>query len=110
MPVVYLVIGIEIVENINLFRSPLLILLLVGSTVCSLRLFWSVPDYPNAFVTPFPILSILSNKFQYLDLWSYFAERSIQVNSLAEYIILGGVILVWFKRRMDKLSSARGSV
>ena len=105
MPVFYLLIGIVIVENINLFKSPLLILLLVGSSICSLRLFWIVADYPNSFVTPFPILSILSNKFQYLDLWSYFANRSIQVKSLAEYLLLSGVILVWFQRRMDKITS-----
>jgi len=102
MPVVYLLIGIEIEGNRNLFKSPLLILLLSASTICSSRLFWTVADYPNTFKTPFPILSILSNKFQYLDLWSFFAERSVQAKSLLEYLLLSALLLLWLKHRANQ--------
>ncbi|MBE3145071.1 MAG: hypothetical protein IMZ61_14305, partial [Planctomycetes bacterium] len=102
MPVVYLLIGIEIEENKNLFYSPLLILPLAASTICSQRLFWTVADYPNTFKTPFPILSILSNKFQYLDLWSFFAERSVQAISLLEYLLLSALLLLWMKHRANQ--------
>jgi hypothetical protein len=102
MPVVFLLIGVEINENLDLFRSPRLVLLLAGATACSMRLFWVVADYPNPFKTPFPILSILSNKFQYLDLWSFFADRTMQVRSLGEYLILSCLILVWLKRRAEE--------
>ena len=99
MPVVYLLIGIELEENKNLFKSPWLILLLTASTICSQRLFWTVADFPNIFKTPVPMLSILSNKFQYLDLWSWFAARSVQAISLLEYLLLSALLLLWLKRR-----------
>ena len=76
MPVIYLLIGLGIQSNPQVFQSRLLVLLLAASTICSMRWFWVVPDYPNSFATPYPILSILSNHFQYLDLWSFFAERT----------------------------------
>jgi len=106
MPVVYLLIGIAIQENKSLLNNPWLILVLAAATVCSQRLFWTVPDYPNAFVTPLPILSILSNKFQYLDLWSWFAQRSIQVISLAEYLALSAILLVWLRLRAGRIKVA----
>ena len=99
MPVVYVLIGIEIEENRSIFNSPWLILFLSASTICSQRMFWTVADYPNTFKTPFPILSILSNKFQYLDLWSFFAERSVQAISLLEYLLLSALLLWWLNRR-----------
>jgi hypothetical protein len=45
------------------------------------------------------MLSILSNKFQYLDLWSWFAARSVQAISLLEYLLLSALLLLWLKRR-----------
>lgn len=99
MPVVYLLIGIAIRENKILLNSPLLILFLVSCTICSQRLFWTVPDFPNHFKTPLPILSILSSKFQYLDLWSYFGERGLEIGSLSQYLIVSILILLWIYRR-----------
>jgi hypothetical protein len=103
MPVVYLLIGIAIQENTALLKSPWLILFLVGTTICAQRLFWTVPDYPNQFITPVPILSILSNKFQYLDLWSWFAARTVQEISLAEYVFLSVILLVWLRLRSNRI-------
>ena len=103
MPVVYLLIGLSIQENWARLKSPGLVLLLLASTICSQRLFWTVPDFPNTFHTPIPILSILSSRFQYLDLWSFFAQRSIQEVSLLQYLLLSAVLLVWLKLRPDPL-------
>jgi len=100
MPVVYVLIGLHIQENRSLLNSPPLILVLVVSTVCSQRLFWTVADFPNQFKTPFPIFSILSNRFQYLDLWSFFAERTVRLISLLEYLLLSGVLILWIKLRL----------
>jgi hypothetical protein len=99
MPVVYLLIGLFIQENKDRLNSPWLILILVVSTIFSQRFFWTVPDFPNNFPTPTPILSILSNRFQYLDLWSFFAERSIQAISFLQYLLLSAVLLLWMKLR-----------
>jgi len=45
----------------------------------------------------------LSSRFQYLDLWSFFAQRSIQEVSLLQYLLLSAVLLVWLKLRPDPL-------
>jgi hypothetical protein len=99
MPVVYLLIGLFLQENKDRLNSPGLILLLVVSTICSQRLVWTVPDYPNSFPTPTPILSILSSRFQYLDLWSFFAARPIQAISFLQYSLLSVALLVWLRLR-----------
>jgi hypothetical protein len=99
MPVVFVLIGIAIQENKDLLKSPLLILFLAATTVCSQRLFWTVPDFPNRFKTPLPILSFLSSRMQYLDLWSWFGARPLELISLAEYLIVGAIILLWLYRR-----------
>jgi hypothetical protein len=108
MPVVYLLIGLLIQENASMLKSPWLMLLLVVSTVFSQRLFWTVADYPNQFKTPIPVLSILSNRFQYLDLWSFFAQRSVQVVSLIEYFLVSGVLIGWMKLRQVSALKAKG--
>jgi hypothetical protein len=99
MPVVFVLLGSAIEEHKDVFKSPWLILFLTAATVCSQRLFWTIADFPNYFPTPAPILSILSSKFQYLDLWSWFAQRSIQVKSFAQYLVVGGLLLLWLNRR-----------
>lgn len=103
MPVIYLLIGMGISENKGVFKSPLLVLLLAASTILAMRWFWVVADYPNTYKTPYPILSILSNQFQYLDLWSFFAERTVAIRSLVEYLGLSCVIVLWIKRRENAL-------
>jgi len=107
MPVIYLLIGLFIQENKSLLKSPWLILVLGASTIFSQRLFWTVADYPNQFKTPIPVFSILSDRFQYLDLWSFFAQRTVQVVSLVEYFLFSGILIVWMKLRRSFPMSIR---
>ncbi len=98
MPVVYLLIGKSIQDNLSLLKSaPFLFALVLGQTI-SQRLFWTVPDYPNDVITPLPILTIPSNHFQYLDLYSYSGNPTIQMLSLLEYSLLAAILLFWLKR------------
>jgi hypothetical protein len=99
MPVVYLLIGIAIQENKILLNSPWVLLFLVISLICSQRLFWIIPNYPNSFLTPIPFLTILSNKFQYLDLFSWYGKRVIQAISLFQYLFLSTILLLWLNHR-----------
>ena len=102
-PVVYLLIGLFLQEDWHLLKSPWLIALLAASTICSQRLFWIVPDYPNNDPTPVPIFSILSSRFQYLDLWSFFAERNVQMISFLEYLLLTAIVLIWLALRQKSI-------
>lgn len=103
-PVVYLIIGRLIEDNAisaKLFSLELTILFVLQ--LISERVFWTIPDYPNEFSTPFPILTILSNNFQYFDLYSLHGDMKIQAFSFFEYILIIVLLLLWFNYRTNKL-------
>jgi hypothetical protein len=94
-PVVYLLIGIAIEAHLGLLRSLPLVLSFAVAQAFSQRLFWTLPDVPSAAPTPLPILSIAADRFQYLDLYSYFGSRRIEAVSLLEYLVVAGLLLWW---------------
>lgn len=103
VPVVYLLIGKSIEDNAVLAKlPPLELTILVVVQLISERVLWTIPDYPNEFSTPFPILTIFSNNFQYLDLFSYHGSRTIQAISFFEYLLLGVLLLWWLNYRTKK--------
>lgn len=101
MPVIYLILGILIEENSDILLGMPLVILMIFQLL-SQRLFWIVPDYPNEYSTPFPFLTILSNKFQYLDLYSFHGNQYIQMISLIQYSILFFILLSWLKYHSRK--------
>jgi len=102
MPVVYILIGQSIEDNAVLLKSlPLLIILCVGQLI-SERVIWTTPDYPGKFPSPLPILTIPSNRCQYLDLLSFHGSRKIHVVSFFEYLSLGMLLLWWLNYRAKK--------
>jgi hypothetical protein len=103
MPVVYLLIGKSIEDNAPLLKSPPLVIVLVISQLVSERIFWTVPDYPREFSTPIPVLTLLSSKFQHLDLYSFHASRITQVISFSQYLALSVVLLLWLRSREMKM-------
>ena len=103
MPVVYLLIGKSIEDHLQLLKSFPLIVILVLSQLISQRLFWSIPEYPNDFSTPIPILTVLTSRAQYLDLWSHTdGNRLIQSISFWEYTLLCIVLLWWLSYRSSQ--------
>ncbi len=104
MPAIYLLVGKTIEDNPEILGSRLFLGVLFGTQILSQRVFWSLPDYPNSYTTPFPILTILSNQFQYLDLYSYHGNGGIQAISLAEYLAAAFVLLLILNTRKIKRS------
>lgn len=102
MPIVYLLIGKSIEDNAVILKSTPLLIILFVSQLFSERVLWTIPDYPNTFPTPLPILTILSNSFQYFDLYSFHGSLNIQVVSFFEYLLLGVLLLCWFNYRAKK--------
>jgi hypothetical protein len=102
-PVVYLLIGKAMEDNQVLVRSFPVIALLVVAQCMSMRIFWMIPDYPNDFRTPFPILTLLSSFCQYLDLYSYHGSRIIQAISFSEYVLLSLAVFAWLRHRAKKI-------
>ncbi|MFA6223182.1 MAG: hypothetical protein WC647_12785 [Desulfomonilaceae bacterium] len=102
VPIVYLLVGKSIEDNAVLAKLiPFGLTILIVGQLISERVLWTIPDYPNEFSTPFPILTILSNNFQYLDLYSFHGSRAIHAISFIEYILLG-VLIVWWLNDCEK--------
>jgi hypothetical protein len=105
LPIVYILIGHAIADNPVVLRSRPLILLLCATQLIAQRMFWTIPDYPNDYRTPLPVLTVLSSKFQYLDLFSFQSARPIAAVALIEYLLLMAVLLVWLNHRARRLSA-----
>src|SRR5215212_8948362 len=105
MPIVYLLIGKAIEDNLELLKAILLAVLLIASQLVSERVFWTLPDYPVESPTPLPLLSIPSSDFQLLDLWSMHGECLIETISLAQYLLLCTLLLWWLS---NQASGAKG--
>jgi hypothetical protein len=99
MPVTYLLIGKAIADNWQLLGSKPLLLVLGASQLVSQRVFWTLPDYPNEYHTPFPILTIVGSRFQYFDILCTLGSKTITGVSLAEYVLLVMILLVWLAYR-----------
>jgi hypothetical protein len=99
MPVVYVLLGKAIAENIELLKSPPLAGVLVLTQLVSERVFWTTPDHPNDFTTPMPVLTFLTDKLQVGDLSAYHGNRFFQAVSLLQYLTLSVVLIWWLSRR-----------
>jgi hypothetical protein len=106
MPVVYLLIGMLIQEKMAILKYHGFVGCLLLSQFVSQRIFWNIPDYPNRYPTPIPILTVLSSRFQYFDLWSYHGSHMIQTVSLLQYIFLSAFLIVWL-RKLESLTGYR---
>jgi hypothetical protein len=107
VPVLYILIGKAIEDNRYILSSVPLLLTLCLSQMVSERVFWTIPDFPNPHRTPLPVLTPLSSNFQYLDLFSYFGKRTIEVVSIAEYLLLACVLILWLNNRSQHISAAQ---
>lgn len=100
LPVVYVLIGLAIEENrLLLMRSKGLLLVLALAQAVSQRFFWTIPDYPNNFVNPFPVLTLPSSNVQYLDLFSIHGSRFVEFVAFVEYSALAVILLWWLAAR-----------
>ena len=62
-------------------------------------------QYSSDHPTPLPILTIPSSRFQFLDLFSVHAERTIEAVSLVQYLVLCALVL-WYMGDMAKSGHA----
>jgi len=99
LPVVYLLVGKAIQDNLDLLKSAPLVVLLALSQLISERVFWTLPDLNAPYNTPFPVLTPLTSHLKVLDLFSFYGNRSIEAISLLEYLALGAIVLWWLGYR-----------
>jgi hypothetical protein len=102
-PVMYVLIGKAIEDNRLVLQSKPLVLMLVGTQLIAHRAFWTIPDFPSNDRTPLPVLTVPSSRFQYLDLWSFHGNRLIEAVSLAEYVLLAFLLILWLNNRAARM-------
>jgi hypothetical protein len=103
---VYILIGKAIEDQHLVLQSKPLLLALCLSQLLAQRLFWTIPDFPNDYHTPLPVLTPLSNNFQYVDLYSYYGKRSVEAVSVAEYLVLSVVLIWWLSNRARRIAAS----
>lgn len=106
MPVVFLLAGRALETNrAALSGSPALVAVLVLAQLLTTRaLFWPIPDYPDAAANPhvLPLLTPIGPRVPYLDLFSFFAPRRVELALLASNLLALGVLVVWLARRVRR--------
>ena len=104
----------------RLLASPALVALLAATQLISQRAFWTIPDFPTNYAHRWPLLTPLSSRVPYFDLYAFFRPfsdggaldlRRNQVGGVAtaEYLVLGAVLLAWLRWR-DRRAAVQSPV
>lgn len=116
MPIVYVIIGLSIVNKIDLIKhSPFLVAFMICVQCISQRILWYIPDYPlstlnqaNGIIAMIGkvlnthtilFLTVVGSSGNYLDLFSFYSELPIRVVGLFQYVMVCIVLLVWMRIR-----------
>ncbi|HTL71526.1 MAG TPA: hypothetical protein VL404_09575 [Candidatus Eisenbacteria bacterium] len=99
MPVVYALIGRAIEEKRAVFVFLPALALLVVSQCIAQRIFWTTPDFQNAFRPAPMLLTPLSSKFPNRDLYSFYGSRLLNRQAFWQYALLGSTLLLLWAGR-----------
>jgi hypothetical protein len=106
-PVVLLMAGILLEENWRLYGSAALMAFMGVCQAVSQRWFLTTPDQFKPAGWPIPLLTMVGPNATYLSLNAQFCDVKIQFIGLAEYLILGAVLIFWFRFRDHVLSGLK---
>lgn len=102
MPAVYVVAGRILETHPRITHAPSAgLALLVAAQLVSARVFWTLPDVPSATPTPLPFLTVPADDFQFLDLYATHGDKTIQVVSMAGYLLVAAAGGWWLRRRVS---------
>ena len=94
MPIVYALFGV-ILEKHALPKSFYIVL--IALQLLSHRVFWTLPDFPSTVHSSLPLFTPLTSACPYPDLWSFQAERRIQLVALLEYLLVTFSLWLWLR-------------
>ncbi len=106
-PVIYVLIGLAILENKKLISwVPLAIILIVTQAIAE-RIFWTIPDHnPEDVTTQLPFLTVMSSKMRYYDMFANHGKHHIvMVTALFEYFALG-ILIFWMLNYRKKTTKS----
>jgi hypothetical protein len=97
-PVTFVLLGRIIERNRQMFRSPLLVSLLVISQTIAQRLYWPMPDFPPTIVGRYwVVLTMWGTQIDPRNLYSWHARSTLAAISFAEYVALMTALVVWLR-------------
>jgi hypothetical protein len=96
-PITYVIIGRILERNLWLVGYPLLLTALGVAQAIAHRVFWVLPEYPLPPQKTWVLFTMLGNRIDYLNLWSWFVERRLGIISLVEYVLLMAALLLWLR-------------
>ncbi len=102
-PVVFVLIGKSIENNLGLLRSVPLILTLVTLQAISMRVLWATPNWPTDYPSQIPLLTPVGEHFPRFDLFTAFCDNRVGFIGLVEYMVCTGVLVAWLRRRAMKV-------
>jgi hypothetical protein len=104
IPVIYVLISNIISKYSNVFKSPILLIIMVLTQIVSIRAFLLIPDYPDDDSFQIPFLTPISNHFPLFNLWTIHGDEKILLISFAEYVTLALFLsyLFWGKDKTRK--------
>jgi hypothetical protein len=104
IPVVLVLLGRAIERLRPVLSTWPAVIVLGGGQVLSSRILWTTPDYPTQPQHTFPVLQQFGSNVQFLDLFSYHGFKIKEAASLAEYLVLGVLVLWLMWRREQRLA------
>jgi hypothetical protein len=101
IPVIYILIGNTVSKHQNIFKRPILLIIIILTQIVSIRAFLLLPDYPDDNSFQIPFLTPISNHFPLFNLWTNHGDGKILLISFAQYVTLA-LFLSYYIRGKDK--------
>lgn len=99
LPLFYILI-FRIVEEKNLISNKYMIFILI-SLLLTYRVFWIIPDDVEIQNHIYPLVTFMSNDFNFADLFAYHGDKIFTSIQLVEYILLSIILFILFKRKLN---------
>lgn len=100
LPLFYILV-FRIVEEKNLISNRYLIFILI-SLILTYRVLWIIPDDVEIQNHVYPLLTFMSNDFNFADLFAYHGDKIYTSIQLVEYILFSIFLFILFKRNLNE--------
>lgn len=95
----YYIIVFKIVEEKNLISNKYMVFILI-SLLLTYRVFWIIPDNVEIQNHVYPLITFMSNDFNFADLFAYHGDKIFTSIQLVEYILLSIILFILLKRKL----------
>lgn len=109
MPIIYLLIGKSIEDNLPVLKSWALIIVITCAQLIAHRAIWTIPDSPSEASSSIPLFTPIGSNVPYHDLYSLPGNRIVEAASMMQYLVFGAIVLFWLRCRAIRASRRSAS-